>query len=271
MDSYTLSRNWFNFSFENTDMIKPTHTAIYFFAIEHCNRLGGKEKFGFPTTMAMEAIGIKKYDTYIKCFRDLVNWGFIKLIEKSTNQYSSNIIALPNKGKALGKALDKAMIKHGVNHGESTEQSMGKSIVSIDKQTNKQTNKQEIEIKISNPYTEILENDFLIFFEDNLKPKNKTQLENWADCLKKLVEIDKFTLREIGEVIMWARGDPFWSQNFMTILKLRKVNKEGIKYIDVFKHQMNKNGNQQRKTGNGATDAQIAEQFAKHFASDYKQ
>jgi hypothetical protein len=32
-----------------------------------------------------------------------------------------------------------------------------------------------------------------------------------------------------------------------------------------------KNGNKQRKTGAGATDAQIAEQFAKHFASDYKQ
>lgn len=152
MNNFELSRNWFNFSFENPDLIKPGHSAIYFFAIEHCNRLGGKEKFGFPTTMAMEAIGIKKYDTYIKCFTDLVDWGFIKLIEKSKNQYSSNVIALPEKGRALGKALDKAMVKHGVNHSESIRQSEVESKVSIDKQINKETIKQETIDEVYNKY-----------------------------------------------------------------------------------------------------------------------
>jgi hypothetical protein len=143
MNSYELSRNWFDFCFENPEKIKPNHTAVYFFAIEHCNRLGWKEKYGFPTTMAMEAVGIKSYNTYINTFNDLVEWRFIKVIQRSKNQYSANIIALSNFNRALDKALDKALIKHGSKQSEST----GESIDSINKQvTIKQTTKEHKEI-----------------------------------------------------------------------------------------------------------------------------
>ena len=130
MNSYELSRVWFDYCFVNPDKIKPNHTAVYFFAIEHCNRLGWKEKFGFPTTMVMEALGIKSYNTYINTLNDIVEFGFIIMIEKSKNQYSANIIALSNFNKALDKALDKAFIKHAIKQSESTVQ----SIDSIDKQ-----------------------------------------------------------------------------------------------------------------------------------------
>ena len=91
--------------------------------------MGGKSKFGLPTTMAKDAIGIRSYNTYIKTLNDLVEFGFIELIERSKNQYSSNIIALSNFNKAHNKALDKAMIKHTTKQVESTIQ----SIDSIDK------------------------------------------------------------------------------------------------------------------------------------------
>jgi len=130
MNGYDLSRTWFNFCFENPEKIKPNHTALYFFAIEHCNRLGWKQKFGLPTTMAKEAIGIKSYNTYINTLNELVEWGFIKMLEKSKNQYSSNIIALSKFDKALDEALDKALIKHTTKQSEST----GESIDSIVKQ-----------------------------------------------------------------------------------------------------------------------------------------
>lgn len=116
---YELSRIWFNWCFENPEKITPNHTALYFFCIEHCNRLGWKEKFGLPTTMAKEAIGIRSYNTYIKTLTDLVEFGFITLVEKSKNQYSSNIVALSNFNKAPNKALDKAFIKHGTKQDES--------------------------------------------------------------------------------------------------------------------------------------------------------
>lgn len=125
MNGYDLSRAWFNFCFENPEKIKPIHSAIFFFAVEHQNRLGGKEKFGFPSQMAMEAIGVKKYQTYGKALNDLEDWGFVTFIERSKNQYSANIISInaPTKnGIARGKALDKATIKHGHSMDQSTWQ-----------------------------------------------------------------------------------------------------------------------------------------------------
>lgn len=137
LSGYELSRNWFDFCFENPEKINPNHTAIYFFAIEHCNRLGWKEKFGMPTQMTMEAIGIKKHDTYIKYFKDLVDWGFLKLVQKSQNQYSANIVslksAIPKNGKALGKAMRQHGGKHSDSTGESNPESNPESNGSIDK------------------------------------------------------------------------------------------------------------------------------------------
>jgi len=141
MNSYELSRLWFDFAFNNPSKITPAHGILYFFCIEHCNRLGWKKEFGLPTTMAKEAIGIRSYNTYINTLNDLVEWGFIILIEKSKNQYSSNIIALSNFNKAHDKALDKAMLMHMTKQSESTIQ----SISSIDKQINNITTNKEQE------------------------------------------------------------------------------------------------------------------------------
>jgi len=129
MDWYTLSRKWFNFCFDNPEKITPWHSAVYFFAIEHCNRLGWKEKFWFPSQMVMEAVWIRNWRTYSKYLNDLVDWGFILMIEKSKNQYSSNIIAIVKNTKAPTKALDKALQKHSTKHSQS--------IASINKQETK--------------------------------------------------------------------------------------------------------------------------------------
>jgi hypothetical protein len=124
MDVFKLSRTWFDFSFENPDIINPNHAAMYFFIIEHCNRLGWKEKFGLPMEMTKDAIGIKNYRTYAKTFSDLVEWGFIKVIQKSKNQYSATVIAIVENAKANTKALSKAIQKHS--------QKQCKGIVGID-------------------------------------------------------------------------------------------------------------------------------------------
>jgi hypothetical protein len=138
MNSYELSRNYFDWCFENPEKVTPNHTAIYFFAIEHCNRLGWKKKFGLPSQMVMDAIGVKNWRTYIKAFNELTEWGFFELVEKSKNQYSSNVIAIVKNTKASTKALDKAMQKH--------LQKQDKSIVSIDKPINNKhiTSEQEV-------------------------------------------------------------------------------------------------------------------------------
>jgi len=129
LTQYELSRSFWDFAFENPDLVKPTHISIFFFAIEHCNRLGWKDKFGLPTSMVIEAIGINSYNTFRPHFDNLVKWGFIKVIESSKNQYSSNIVALSTGVSKSNKALDKALIKHSSKHLQSTCESIG----SIDK------------------------------------------------------------------------------------------------------------------------------------------
>lgn len=135
MNSYELSRKWFDWCFENPEKISPNHSAMYFFIIEHCNRLGWKSKFGLPMEMTKDAIGMKNYRTYTKTFNDLVEWGFIDVVQKSKNQYSSCIIAIVKNTKATTKALDKALQTHN--------QKQGKSIVCIDKPINNKTIEQD--------------------------------------------------------------------------------------------------------------------------------
>lgn len=156
MNGYELSRAWFDYSFANPDKVKPIHSAIYFFAIEHCNRLGWKDKFGFPSQMVMEALGIKNWRTYSKALNQIVEFGFINMLEVSKNQYSSNIIAIVKNTKANTKALDKALQKHSTKQGQST--------VSINKQLNKET------IELINNNASLL-NDKLEFW---IEQENKT-------------------------------------------------------------------------------------------------
>lgn len=130
MDYFKLTRAFWDYAFENPEKIKPNHCALYLFIVEHCNRLGWKKKFGLPTTMAKDAIGIRSYNTYITTLNELVEFGLIELIEKSKNQYSSNIVTISNFDKAIDKALDKALIRHDTKQSESIVQ----SIDSIDKQ-----------------------------------------------------------------------------------------------------------------------------------------
>ena len=152
MNSYELSRNWFNFCFDNPELIRPIHTAIYFFAIEHCNRLGWKVKFGFPSQMVMEAIGVKNWKTYSKALNEIVDFGFLKMIQISKNQYSSNIIAIVKNTKAPTKALDKALSKHSTKHSQST--------VSINKQVT--INKEQIYREFDHLKITVKENQKLI-------------------------------------------------------------------------------------------------------------
>lgn len=143
MDSYSLTRNFWNWAFDNPEIISPNHAAIYMFSIEHCNRLGWKKKFGLPSQMVMDAIGIKKHSTYIRYFNDLVEFGFFELVQKSKNQYSSNIISLIVALPKKGEALDKAILKHGAKQTNTHGQSMGQSKRSINKQLNQEQLNQE--------------------------------------------------------------------------------------------------------------------------------
>jgi len=123
MNGYDLHRQWFDFAFENSDIVSGNHSGVYLWAVELNNRLGWVKKFSFPASQAMAANGIKSYNTYKKVYNDLVDWGFFEVVQESKNQWTACIIALSKIDKALDKSLDKAVVTHLTKQIESTCQS----------------------------------------------------------------------------------------------------------------------------------------------------
>jgi len=230
MTGYELSRAWFNFCFENPEKVKPSHTAIYFFAVDHCNRLGWKEKFGLPTTVAMECVGIKNYKTYIKSLQDIADWEFINWVERSKNQYSSNIIALVNSTKpnlkADIKALDKAFLMQN------------QSIDSIDKPLNNKqfNNKQLSEIEISEVpedlkiYFQIAIKFQKVFIQNLLekqapaKIQERAKFGNYVLPIRLMMEKDGVTSIQFDRALKLLKSPDgeFWKKNILSTQKLRE-------------------------------------------------
>lgn len=173
---FKISREWFDWCFNNPELVKPAHGSLYFFAIDQNNRFGWKEKFGLPALHAMEATGIKSKNTYYKAFNDLVDWNFIKLIKKSTNQNSANVISIPAvqrfksaPKKPLNSALDLANIQQEHTEGN------------IDKQRNNKLNNLKQENKLPLAY-EFLKREIPQDLQ-NFEAQNKSKIKNWLDLI----------------------------------------------------------------------------------------
>lgn len=220
MDIFKLYRVFWNWCFENPSKIKPTHIAMYSFAIEHCNRLGWKKDFGFPTTMVMEAIGVRSYSVYKTHLDDLVDFGFIEMIEISKNQYSANIIALKENDKAPTNALDKALIKHTSKQVQSTRQSTHQSIDSIDIQRtkNKEQRTKGGDISSILPFS-----DFWDLYDKKVGSKNKLE-KKW----EKISEADRAKIREYIPRYKKSQPDKKFRKNPETFLNNESWNDEII-------------------------------------------
>ncbi len=231
-NGYKLSRGWFDYCMENPDIIKPNHTALYFWVIETFNRFDWKQKVGLPTTYAMEVLGLKSYNTYIATLNDLVAFGFIIMVEKSKNQYSANIIALSN----FNKARVKATLKHTPKQSESTHQSTSESIDSITKPINLKTIK-PINLKtegsdnsdFSNPTPPEIDFKKLIdFFNQNRGNMPEVQKISKTRQIRISNLIKNHSKEKLKDVILKCKDSNFiqgengrtWVANFDWITKL---------------------------------------------------
>ena len=192
MSGYELSRYWFDWVFENPDLVSSNDTALYLWLVEKNNRCGWSEKFSVSSTESMSACGFKTYPPYKKSFDRLIELGFIIMVKRSINQFQSNVIALSKNNKAIVKALDKASLKHPSKHLQSSSE----STFDINKQETIETNKPETNkpkfiflgefenIKIETEKSEDLNNRY---------PKEKLdfmikKLDSWLQTKKKKSE-----------------------------------------------------------------------------------
>jgi phage N-6-adenine-methyltransferase len=87
--------------------------------------------------------------------------------------------------------------------------------------------------------------------------------KKWIDCYGKLIRIEGYSEDRILEIVKEFRSDGNWwkdSGNFETLLKLRRKDKEGIKFIDLFDKKLslkNKNNGYSGKNTKPATEAEL--------------
>ena len=150
-NGYIFTKQWFEFVDENPEKIKPTHAALWHYLVELNNKLKWKEKFGVPTDYTMRMIGVKNYKTYKNTLNDLIKWGFIQMVTKSSNQYNASVIALVKFTKPNTKASPKQV----------------QSTVDIDKQY------KPLETSINSLNPKKADSNFLIFdFQEEYKNAN---------------------------------------------------------------------------------------------------
>lgn len=195
-NGYSYSRAWFDFAFENPDQVTASHGILYLWLVEINNRLGWVDVFQITASECMQGMGCKSYNTYKRCFDQLVEWNFVKVVKKAVNQHQCNIVALSKFDKASNKALDKALIKHLTKQSESNVQSNLQSNCDIHKQVNHKP--QTINHK-REAFTPPTENDCYNFLAQHVTQKRL----DWSD-----EKIGKVAARFFNyyESNGWSRG-----------------------------------------------------------------
>lgn len=106
INGYSLSNEWFEFVLDNPDKVTGNHTALYMWLVQINNRVKWRTKFQVTTRENMDGMACKSRTTYHKCFDNLVEWGFITVVQKSSNQYQCNVISLYKKCTTTSTSTD---------------------------------------------------------------------------------------------------------------------------------------------------------------------
>jgi len=97
LNSYALTRAWFDFLLDNPEKVTASHGMLYLWLVEINNRCGWREKFQITARECMDGMACKSRTTYTKCLQDLIDWGFVTVVLKSTNQWQCNVVCLSKK------------------------------------------------------------------------------------------------------------------------------------------------------------------------------
>ncbi len=158
---------------------------------------------------------------------------------------TENLIFCPQLDSRLKGVFDKRNKDHPqlrenyckVNGISVTEIAINSPEIHIVKESkvNKRKEKKEYtENSIEFQLSIFCENRILENFPNLKKYFTPKKIQDYCDCMNKLIRIDEKTEHQIKAAINFAIEDDFWKDNFQSALKLRRINKDGIKYVDVF-------------------------------------
>ena len=162
--------------------------------------------------------------------------GFISLeydIDKETKNVNQRKITLENNFVGYGNNLRGGMEENFQN------------IININNNINN-TKEYNVKSKEEKKFTDFpldVQNSFspiVELFPESSRPKTKAQKRNWVECIDKLQRLDGYNPRKVYLIAKRVRLDDFWCDNFLSILKLRKTDKNGVKWITRFEQKFGK-------------------------------
>ena len=269
---YTNTEKWSDSWFSN---LKPNEKFLFIYLYENCDIAGFIE------------LNIKRWSTDIGLDKKIIE-GALKglrrgLICSNSNdciyirtflKHQKNLPLNPEKNNAhrgIFKRFEVYKHKFEINdiiefiegakeglrspygNGNGNGNGIGKKVENSENQ-----NKSQIEV---------LYNEVVAFFDESCRPKSEAQKNEWCETLDKLNRIDGFSSDEIISVIESTRKDEFWRSNFLSVLKLRRKNKEGLLYFTVFKNRIN--GNHRTNINNDRVPERVNKLWD-NKSSDYK-
>lgn len=94
VNGYSFMHGWFNYLRDNFGKVNTYHSALYMYIVHRANTLGWVKEIGLPTDFTFQRAGFANDKTYRKCLQELIEFGLIKSISKSTNQHVATIVSL---------------------------------------------------------------------------------------------------------------------------------------------------------------------------------
>ena len=222
---------------------KKNYYAIIPAPVRYCKKLKANEKlmFGELTALANEKGFCYASNDYFANLYDVSKTSVSKWISNLEKNKFIRLKMIYQKGTKqikerriyIAPLLKKTSIPIEENFNTPIEEKLKVNIYNkinnIKKEYTTKSEKRQFDDKTKTAFPH-----FAALFDLKYRPKTETQKIKWLDCLDKLQRLDGYDLREVYNVSKNLRNDEFWQNNFLSILKLRNTDKNGIKYIDRF-------------------------------------
>lgn len=206
------------------ERLTPNAKLLYGEITALCNQKGhcwAKNKY-FSELYKVSETSISKWVSQLE------ENGFIKTWTNHNGKREIKIITLEEKLKPLRK------VKGGV------EEKFKPYIYNIYNNNTLNNNAESPKIKKFNDFHPLIQKGFFAIiklFPKTTQPKTVEMKRKWVQELEDLWRLDDYHPRKVYAICSKVRNDEFWSTNFLTILKLRRRNKDKIKYIELFENK----------------------------------
>ncbi|TYP71510.1 hypothetical protein [Aquimarina intermedia] len=217
--------------------LEPSLKITWFYLWNHCDAAGvweiDRDLFEFENGFEIDLDLLKKHlpEEFEVSGNLLLMKNFISInytqLKENYNPHKPTYRAINRHNLKLNSSLNQACFKLE-EEDEDEEEEEGKD----------EDEKKSAKEKSLMQYTNQNEIDQCLkkcveFFPEHLRPGDK-QKKSWVDTIEKLNRIEKIPFDKIIEIVKKTRADDFWSKNFLSLVKLRKKNKEGLMYVVVF-------------------------------------